>query len=176
MRIVRRLLAPLCLCLCAASVAEAQLADTPAAARRTAVVTINPFALIFGGFSGDVEFALSPEFSLGAGGTYFAGSSDEFDWKSFDVTGRYFPGARAPEGFSVGLSAGYLDLENEEFLGGGTSTNRGATAGFIVGYTWLLGRTDRLAIALGVGAKRIFGDNTNTEVAGAGRFGIGLAF
>ena len=119
---------------------------------RRGIVTINPFAVIFGGFSGDIELAMTPGFTAALGGTYFGGGDDDFDWKSIDLTFRYYPAERAPKGFSVGISGGYIDLEDEVFgpTGSATTDNTGPTIGFIGGYNWLLGRSERLAIALGL--------------------------
>jgi hypothetical protein len=145
------------------------------------IVTLNPFAVIFGGFSGDIELAMSPGFTTALGGTYFGGGDDDFDWKSVDLTFRYYPGERAPKGFSVGISGGYIDLEDEAFgpTGSATTDNTGPTIGFIGGYNWLLGRSERLAIAVGLGAKRLFIEDEGSDPPDAwitGRLGIGLSF
>jgi hypothetical protein len=145
------------------------------------IVTINPFAVIFGGFAGDVEIAMSPGFTTALGAAYFGGGGDDFDWTSIDLTFRYYPGERAPKGFSVGISGGYIDLEDDQ-LGptGPTADNTGATLGFIGGYNWLLGRSERLAIATGLGAKRLFiedeGGSDPPDAWITGRLNIGLSF
>jgi hypothetical protein len=146
------------------------------------IVTINPFAVIFGGFSGDIELAITPGFTTAVGGTYFGSGDDDFDWKSMDLTFRYYPAERAPKGFSVGISGGFIDLEDDQVGGPSgpvTAENSGPTIGFIGGYNWLLGRSERLAIAVGLGAKRLFIEDEGSNPPDAwitGRLGIGLSF
>jgi hypothetical protein len=138
---------------------------------RAAIAVVNPIGILAGALNVDVEARLSGGFSGAVAVTHWPGE----DYTSFDATGRYYPAELTPAGFSVGLSLGHVNMDR-----GTADETRGPTIGFIVGYNWILGRTDRLAIALGAGAKRVFAKdvpNANPqEVIPTGRFGLGIAF
>lgn len=144
--------------------------EQPAGVRaRTGIATINPFAIIFGGFNGDVELNIGTGMTGALSATWFP---DELDYTSVDFTFRYYPGEMNPKGFSVGASIGYLSVEGDE--------GKGPAVGFIGGYNWLLGKSERLVIAVGLGAKRLIVDNDKyplaPEAVPTGRLGIGLSF
>lgn len=148
--------------------------EQPAGARaHTGIATINPFAVIFGGFNGDVEVNIGTGTTGALSATWF---SEEFNYTSVDFTFRYYPGEINPKGFSVGMSLGYLSIENDW----GFDKGKGPAVGFIGGYNWLLGRSKRLAIATGLGAKRLLADGDKypdaPEASLTGRLGIGLSF
>lgn len=153
--------------------------EQPAGPRAVAgIATINPFAIIFGGFNGDVELNIGTGMTGALSATYF--TDDDIDYKSVDFTFRYYPSEINPRGFSVGTSIGYLDQGRDTDIAGEPSEGKGLAIGFIGGYNWLLGKSERLAIATGLGAKRLFvnkDDNPNAEVAAfTGRLGVGLSF
>lgn len=139
----------------------------------TGIATINPFAVIFGGFNGDVELNIGTGTTGALSATWFP---DELNYTSVDFTFRYYPGEINPKGFSVGASIGYLSAEHDD----GSDKGKGPTIGFIGGYNWLLGKSQRLAIATGLGAKRLIADSDKypdaPEATVTGRLGIGLAF
>ncbi len=148
--------------------------EQPAGVRPVAgIATINPFAVIFGGFNGDVELNIGTGMTGALSATWFP---DDFDYTSVDFTFRYYPGEINPRGFSVGASLGYLSMKNED----GTDEGKGPAIGFIGGYNWLLGKSERLAIATGIGAKRLIADSDKypdaPEATFTGRMGIGLSF
>ncbi|CAN5201007.1 hypothetical protein BH23GEM2_BH23GEM2_10080 [soil metagenome] len=136
------------------------------------IVTVNPIAVLAGALNGDIELNFAPGFTGAVSGTNWP---DEYS--SLDFTFRYYPGEINPAGFSVGASVGRVnwDPDNED----GEQT-KGPTVGFHVGYNWLLGRSERLAIATGLGAKRVFASRdrypNRQELLPSGRFGVGLAF
>lgn len=148
--------------------------EQPAGVRaHTGIATVNPFAVILGGLNGDVEV------NIGTGTTGAISVSwfpDDLNYTAVDFTFRYYPGERNPEGFSIGASLGYLSSEHED----GTLEGKGPTIGFIGGYNWLLGKSERLAIATGLGLKRLIADSDKypdaPEVVPSGRLGIGLSF
>ncbi len=148
--------------------------EQPARVRaHSGIATINPFAVILGGFNGDVEL------NIGTGTTGALSVSwfpDDLNYRSVDFTFRYYPGERNPEGFSIGASLGYLTMERDD----GTEKGKGPAIGFIGGYNWLLGRSERLAIATGLGLRRLIADSDKypdaPEVVPSGRLGIGLSF
>lgn len=148
--------------------------EQPAGVRpHSGIATINPFAVVLGGFNGDVEL------NIGTGTTGALSVSwfpDDLNYTAVDFTFRYYPGELNPKGFSVGASIGYLRSEHDD----GTDEGKGPTIGFIGGYNWLLGRSERLAIATGLGLKRLIADSDKypdaPEVVPSGRLGIGLSF
>lgn len=148
--------------------------EQPAAVRpHTGIATINPFAVILGGFNGDVEL------NIGTGTTGALSVSwfpDDLNYTAVDFTFRYYPGEQNPKGFSIGASIGYLKSEHDD----GTAEGKGPAIGFIGGYNWMLGRSERLAIATGLGLKRLIADSDKypdaPEVVPSGRLGIGLSF
>lgn len=148
--------------------------EQPAGVRPvTGIATINPFAVILGGFNGDVEL------NMGTGTTGALSVSwfpDEPNYTAVDFTFRYYPGELNPKGFSIGASIGYLKTERDD----GTLEGKGPAIGFIGGYNWLLGRSERLAIATGIGLKRLIADSDKypdaPEVIPSGRLGIGMSF
>lgn len=148
--------------------------EQPAGVRPvTGIATINPFAVILGGFNGDVEV------NMGTGTTGALSVSwfpDDLNYTAVDFTFRYYPGELNPKGFSIGASIGYLSSEHDD----GTDEGKGPAIGFIGGYNWLLGRSERLAIATGIGLKRLIADSDKypdaPEVIPSGRLGIGMSF
>lgn len=148
--------------------------EQPAAVRaHRGIATINPFAVIFGGFNGDIELNIGRGMTGALSGTWFP---DELNYSAVDFTFRYYPGEVNPKGFSVGASIGYLSVEDDA----GFDEGKGPAIGFIGGYNWLLGKSERLAIAVGLGAKRLIVDDDKypgaPEAAPTGRLGIGLSF
>jgi len=148
--------------------------EQPAAVRaHRGIATINPFAVIFGGFNGDIELNIGTGMTGALSATWFP---DELNYSAVDFTFRYYPGELNPKGFSVGASIGYLTVEDDV----GIVEGKGPAIGFIGGYNWLLGKSERLAIAVGLGAKRLIVDSDKypgaPEAAPTGRLGIGLSF
>ena len=91
---------------------------------------------------------------------------------------RYYPAEVPFRGFSIGLTAGgarasFLALDDERLKASGVKV------GVEVDYNWLLGRSDRLALALGVGGKRVWYGANGDRLVGAyptTRIAIGWAF
>lgn len=148
--------------------------EQPAGVRaHNGIATINPFAVILGGFNGDVELNIGTGMTGALSVSWFP---DELNYTTVDFTFRYYPGEMNPEGFSIGASIGYLNTESDD----GFEEGKGPAIGFIGGYNWLLGRSERLAIATGLGLKRLIADSDKypdaPEVVPSGRLGIGLSF
>jgi hypothetical protein len=138
---------------------------------RVGIAVVNPIGILAGALNADVEVRLGGGFSGAVAVTHWPGE----DYTTFDATGRYYPAEQTPAGFSVGVSVGHVNMDR-----GQADETRGPTIGFILGYNWILGRTDRLAIAVGAGAKRVFARDvpggSPQEVIPTGRFGLGIAF
>lgn len=168
--------------------AAAQAPATPQ--RYTQIVSVNPFLLPFGWFSGEYERAPNPAYTVGVGAAYVSGGAfeDADDDDARDVwaeaKARYFPNERAPRGFSVGLTAGVHSARGTDgsAFGGrvsGPSTDTAPTVGVIADYDWLLGRRQRFAVGVGLGFKRVLTDVSDSpllQVYPDGRVQIGLAF
>jgi hypothetical protein len=164
-------------------VAAAAGAQAPATYRQRA--SANLLGIPFGVASLEYEATSSPEVSFGAS---MGVDADSHAWAEGKV--RYYPSARGPRGFAVGLSAGAARVRaftEEDCVifcsdaSGPTAT--AATLGVFLDYSWLIGRSRRFYIGTGIGAKRAFGlDESETdayrysEVLGAGRLQIGYAF
>lgn len=136
------------------------------------IVTVNPIAILAGAINGDVELNFAPGFTGAVSGTNWP---DEYS--SVDFTFRYYPAEINPAGFSVGASIGRVNWNPDN---DGHELTKGPTVGFHVGYNWILGRSERLAIATGIGAKRVFASRdrypNRQELLPSGRLGVGLAF
>ena len=119
---------------------------------------------------------------MGAAAGYFDFEDDQQAWA--DVKLRYYPSARAPRGFAVGLLVGVVryDRPDDGDPLATTEPRTGPTAGVVLDYSWLLGRSRRFYVGTGLGAKRVFAisdddpDDNYPEVLGAVRIQIGYAF
>ena len=180
----RSVLALIVACSCAAASGGAQAAPASPAAflQRASVVLLGmPFVVA----SLEYEAMSFPELSFGASAGF---DSDNYAWGEGKV--RYYPSARGPRGFAVGLSAGAARVravtDEDCFIFCDDASGPEATAatlGVFLDYSWLIGRTRRFYIGTGIGAKRAFGlDDSDTgayqypDVLGAGRLQIGYAF
>ena len=140
--------------------------------RHNGIITVNPIAVLAGAINGDVELNLGSGVTGSLGGTHWP---DEYS--SLDLTFRYYPNELNPQGFWIGGSVGHVnwDPNNDN-----SEHTKGATVGFHIGYNWIMGRSERLAIATGVGAKRVFASRdrypNRQTVLPSGRFGIGITF
>ena len=160
------------------TVASAQLVDGDRAGiQRRNLVSSNPIGLLFEWYQGEYERAFSDAFSLAVAGASFNLSDD--DVASVDVIGRYYPGGRALRGFSLGATAGFSGITEE--VCDQVSCREEDYSAFTLGvrgdYVWILGREQHLAVAAGVGAKRLFSDRIDgIEGLPVGRLSIGYAW
>jgi hypothetical protein len=182
---VRPLLAAALLAI-ASGTAGAQ--STPAA-RPAAVQTlsVNPLYVPFGGIVLEFERATASRgLSVGFGAAHYDPVGDDDDtYSSAEAKLRFYPGERAPRGFSLGLTAGVGRADGESCC---TRTGEvedrvrtGATAGVVLDYNWLIGQNRRFFVGTGIGAKRLFGDLGNNEffdieVVPLARLQVGVAF
>jgi hypothetical protein len=180
--------APLLLCASARD-AVAQAPATPEPTRPPAqVLSFQPLQAIVGVFSGEYERVLRDGFTVGIGASYWdPGPIAGFDGGKFDaryVSGeaklRYYPSEEPFRGFSLGLTAGgaratFEDADDDD----PRQSVSGVKVGVEADYSWLLGRSDHLAVALGLGAKRVFFGAFGKRLAGTyptSRIAIGWAF
>lgn len=146
-------------------------------ARRN-VLSLNPLGIPFEYFSAEYERQLTSLASLGLTGSYLGWGDG--DYSTAEVKLRFYPNEEWPGGFSLGLSAGTTRLTEERFQEPDVRETR-PTVGVIVDYNWLLGRSKRLVVGLGVGAKRVLGarddDFNDLSVAyPTARFQVGLRY
>lgn len=155
--------------------AGAQSVDaTRSGIARVNLVSSNPIGLLFGWYNGEFEHAVSPTVSLAVAGTSF--DLDDARYTSVDGIIRYYPSARAIRGFSVGLSVGYVGV-NEDPCGEFCEEDdySSATLGVRGDYVWILGRDQRFSVAAGIGAKRILRDSDPNGLP-IGRLSLGYAW
>jgi hypothetical protein len=141
---------------------------------RTNLVSANPIGLLFEWYNGEFEHAVLPTVSLAV-----AASSYDIDdtYTSIDGIVRYYPAAKSLRGFSVGVSAGYIDVSDDSnCFGCELSNGSSATIGIRADYVWILGRDQHFSAAAGIGAKRLLGDVYDTEGVPIGRLSIGWAW
>lgn len=160
------------------NVASAQSVDDDRAgiARRN-LVSSNPIGLLFEWYQGEYERAFSDAFSLAVSGASFNLSDD--DVASVDVIGRYYPSGRALRGFSLGASAGFSGITEQvcDQFSCRDEDYSALTLGIRGDYVWILGREQHLAVAAGVGAKRLLSDRIDgIEGLPVGRLSIGYAW
>jgi len=136
----------------------------------TQVVSANPFTLMFKWVNAEYERKLTPNVTWGAAGALF--SLDSIDYKNASGVLRYYTG-EALRGFFLGGRTGVYRLsavsESATFYG----------AGFELGYTWLLGRHQNVAISMGAGVNRLFGgelEGASLALPSLRLVNVGIAF
>lgn len=147
--------------LLALTLLPAALQAQEAAAERKTMWSINPLGLPFEYVSTELERKVSGMATLGASLSYLGVDDDSY--LSVEGKLRLYPNEEAFRGFSIGLAAGFSRL-NETYGSGynpaveDQSTTR-PTIAVLADYNWLLGKSKRILVGTGVGAKRIFGDD-----------------
>ena len=158
-----------------ASPALAQSVDgTRSGLARQNLVSANPIGLLFEWYNAEYERAVSPTVSLAAAASSY--SFDDATYASVDGIVRYYPGARALKGFSIGASVGYIDIDEDTCQGCTDESGSSATLGVRADYVWILGRDQHLTAAAGIGAKRLLSNDLGTEGVPIGRLSIGWAW
>ncbi len=146
------------------------------------ILSINPFVLLFGYFSGEYEQRLSPTLSVAVAGSYVNFDSDRYS--NIDLKARLYPNEVALRGFGFAASVGASAIRThtsdcylyDPAVGGnGPCTNRNKTfsspsVALELQYQWLLGSRRRTAITLGGGLKRFLGSSGDFTLAGVSRF------
>jgi hypothetical protein len=164
-----------------ASSASAQSVDNARAGMpRVNLVSANPIGLLFEWYNGEFEHAMSSTASLALAASSFSDLEDFNDsrYSVVDAIGRYYPGGRALRGFSIGVSAGFVDFNEDtgDCLGCVDETGTAGAIGVRGDYVWILGRDQRFAVAAGIGAKRLLGNDVGPEGLPIGRLSIGYAW
>jgi hypothetical protein len=149
------------------------LAQTPAAPPPDGpaqTLSLNPFGLMLEWANLEYERKISPTTTLGAAAAHNA----FFEYSNVELLARYYPEGHALRGFYLGARAGGFGIEVTEYQYPTPPVPRGDPRsyppypivirrrqivpglGLEVGYNWLLGREQRIAIGLGFGLTRLF--------------------
>ncbi len=123
------------------------------------VVTVNPLGIMFGLVSGEWERPRTETTSIGVAASFYSASSLS-NYLSAEAKYRFYPQGRAMHGFSIGGAGGITAVTQScgQFSGFGCEANNlyGLTIGLGLDYQWFMGEVDRFAVAVGLGAKRLF--------------------
>lgn len=151
-------------------------AETRSGLARTNLISANPIGLLFEWYNGEFEHAVKPTISLGVAGSSY--DIDNSRYASLDGIARYYPAARALRGFSIGLSAGFIDIKDDvgDCFGCNDDSGSSATIGVRGDYVWIIGQDQRFAVATGLGAKRLLNNDLGTNGVPIGRLSIGYAW
>lgn len=116
------------------------------------LVSFQPINAVLESYQAEYERTLSPTVTAGIGGNLWNPGSSHY--RSGDLKLRYYPNARALQGFSFGVSGGYARIASDD---SNDAIVHGATAGVLFEYNWLLGAEQNFHVGMGLGAKTIFG-------------------
>jgi hypothetical protein len=132
---------------------------------RKNVFTIQPLNAVFQFYSAEYERAATKAVTWGVGANYASGFlwDDDVSYTSAEFKLRYYPAGVALQGFSVGSALGYTNVRDNN-SGGTTPVSEGAPSlGVLLEYQWLLGQEKNFALALGLGAKALFIDTSDSS-------------
>jgi hypothetical protein len=160
--------------LCAVPVSAQNATPVPVSHNQT--VSANPFGLVFGWFNAEYERKLTPSTTWGVSGSFF--DFDDFEYRNGNALLRHYPQGAALKGFFLGARGGVYHVGHDD---GGIDDDDATFfgAGFELGYTWLMGRTQRVGVSLGAGANRLFGadlDGATLTLPSVRLVNVGIAF
>ncbi len=149
---------------------------------RRNLFTINPLGIPFEYFSGEYERSISGLTSLGLQGSYL--NIDDGSYSTVEAKLRFYPNEEWPRGFAIGLAGGITRVKGEQY---NAVTQQNAfeaetrpTIAVIVDYNWVMGKSQRVIVGAGVGAKRLIGTSGDFLDIDTGyptaRFQIGVKF
>jgi hypothetical protein len=149
--------------------------DAPDSVPHAQTVSANPFGLVFGWFNAEYERKLTPATTWGVSGSMF--DFDLFEYRNANALARYYPQGAALKGFFLGGRTGVYHVAHDDDGRHENATFFGA--GFELGYTWLMGRDQRVGVSLGAGANRLFGadlDGARLTIPTVRLVNVGIAF
>jgi len=161
-------------------------APVRAAAKRepVALIGLNPIALILGAVIGDYERRITPAFTAGLGVSVVPDNLSNY--RAAEAKLRYYPDEHALHGVSLALTAGIISEPLSSFDFNSNITNQRtltrATIGTELSYQWIIGPSQRFALATGAGAKRVLGSAAGFDDGAFGsviptfRLNVGVAF
>lgn len=145
-----------CLSLAALAGAAAPAQAQAPRANRT-LLSINPLGLPFKYVSGEIEQKVSNIVTIGGSVSYL--DVDDDSYASFEAKLRLYPNEEAFKGFSIGIGAGVSRLTGLTTCDIGdcrTDSRSGPSISVLADYNWLLGKSKRVLVGTGIGAKRVF--------------------
>lgn len=138
-----------------AGTAQAGSAAEPVVRRH--VISTNPITDMFTWYNGEYEFRVLSNSTIGLSGSYISFDDGDEEFMNIGAFYRFYPQDTAPAGFFFGARFGYYDVKAyDDFEDKEESASFGGF-GIDIGYSWLLGSSQRFALSLGIGAVRLFG-------------------
>jgi len=147
-------------------------APAPAAKKpeRVAVIELNPVALLFGAVIGDFERAVRPAFTAGLGVSVVPDYLTNY--RVAEAKLRYYPDEHALHGVSLALTAGIISESYDSFNFNTNARSQETlirpTIGTELSYQWIIGPSQRFALATGAGVKRQLGARSDSSTACSG--------
>jgi len=145
-------------------------AQVPASRGRVPIPTqtyigFNPLGVPANVFTLELENAVTSGITVGAVGSYIDFDKSRYATADFKV--RYYPGEVVLRGFAVGVSAGATRYSHivSDATGDVRQSLSAPTAGILLDYNWLLGRSERFLVGTGIGAKRILASESERQHA-----------
>jgi len=156
--------------------------DTEALPQRRTVFWVNPILAVFTWYMGEVEIRLQNNHTVGVSGSFLQTDDGEKDdplstyeeikYSSVNVFYRYYP-AESFKGFFIGGQFGFADVGRKgrdyDFISDTIvpvdESGTALLAGVLIGYGWVLGDAQRVAVSLGIGANRFFGEDVPDDAA-----------
>ena len=158
--------------------------QAPSTADPGRVASINPFVILFGYFSAEVEQRVRPTLSIALAGSSagYGFEGDEDRRTNIDLKARLYPSEKALQGLGLAAGVGYTSMKRQNYYWdcrGGifgdvceapivctiddpceptltTKTFSAPSFSIEFTYQWLLGRQKATAFTVGFGAKRAF--------------------
>jgi hypothetical protein len=148
------------------SFADSLYAQGPSARGRVPIPTqtyvgFNPLGVPANVFTLELENAVTSGITVGAVGSYIDFDKSRYATGDFKV--RYYPGEVVLRGFAVGVSAGATRYSH--MVSDVRQSLSAPTAGILLDYNWLLGRSERFLVGTGIGAKRILASESERQRA-----------
>lgn len=144
------------------------------------ILSINPFILLFGYFSGEYETRVSSTLSVAVAGSYINFDNDRYT--NVDVKARLYPNELAMRGFGIAASLGgsairshnvdcvFTPTPAEPTCTSKSKTFTSPAVAIELQYQWLLGSRKHTAVTLGGGLKRFLGSSEKFDQASVSRF------
>lgn len=138
--------------------AKSQIRGTDIPIALNSAVAFNPILLPFGSPMMELETGVGAGFTLGGVASY-TNLTDRYT--SVEAKLRYYPGQVVLQGFSMGLTAGWLRFSTDNHAPESSGTLSAPTVGIIADHNWLLGRSRQFLVGTGLGAKRVLASESD---------------
>jgi hypothetical protein len=151
---------------------------------RSNVISTNAILDMFTWYNLEYERRILPNGTIGIAGSYVTLNDENDTYTSLNAFFRWYPQGKAPDGFFFGGRLGtnaITDKHQEDILGNVEPAEKFTVFGFgiDIGYTWLIGNSQRFALSLGIGAMRFFGgdlEDVTTTLPTIRLINTGIAF